>query len=224
MKITTAEQARQLMRELRDEPRHTLLLGSHHAGKTALARRIAAAQPLLTGDDLETAAWLRYGSRLRPAEHAWSPLPWFRAPHHTCSEAAMLGDNFVTKAFRPGEATIAHGGTLFLDEVGEFLPRVLNATLGAVQDGGVDLGTKRAVPRLVIGASVQCQCGYHPQPRCRCSAERLKQWNDNATERLRLDFWQRVVEVQLSPVEAGKLPKLSLPSGAYGEPVLTEAA
>ncbi|MHC4780506.1 MAG: ATP-binding protein [Planctomycetota bacterium] len=221
--ITTARQARQLMRELRDEPQHTLLLGSHGAGKVMVARRIAAAQPLLSGDDLAKAAWLRFGGRLAPAEHAWSPLPCLRAPHYTASLVAMLGN--PDRAWI-GELALAHGGTLLLDEVTEWRQAVLGAALGAVQDGGACLlppdwltgrQPPRALPRLVIGTSVCCPCGWFgsAQRRCACADWRRERWQAETPQRLRLDFWQRVVQVHMPLSELALLPELA--QGPGGE-------
>ena len=103
----------------------------------------------------------------------------FRAPHHTCSRAALLGGGPPGRQ-RPGEVSLAHGGTLLLDDVAEFPRAQFDDVMWAVggrrtylradwAEGGMVKIPSR--PRLVIATAWLCPCGYegNPNRRCECS-------------------------------------------------------
>jgi magnesium chelatase family protein len=98
----------------------------------------------------------------------------FRAPHHTVSEAGLIGGG---DRVRPGEVSLAHRGVLFLDQAGEFSTRCLDA-LGDVLARGESVVQRRertfrlpASPWLVVLGLSPCPCGWAGSRSCRCTAE-----------------------------------------------------
>ena len=104
----------------------------------------------------------------------------FRAPHHTISDAGLLGGGAHPV---PGEVSLAHNGVLFLDELPEFHRNVLEVMRQPLEDGFVTIsrasGTVTFPSRFILIAAMNpCPCGYYGDPRrkCNCSSVRVQQY------------------------------------------------
>jgi len=108
--------------------------------------------------------------RLRAHQSLITTRP-FRAPHHTVSDAGLVGGG---SSPRPGEASLAHTGVLFLDELPEFRRHVLDALRQPIEDGQIVIGRARSSivypARFMLAAAMNpCPCGYHGDGRGRCT-------------------------------------------------------
>jgi magnesium chelatase family protein len=160
---------------------NVLFVGPPGAGKTMLARRLGSILPPLEPEEaLETAVIHSVaGLDERPILAGRRP---FRAPHHTCSTAGLVGGGSPP---RPGEASLAHNGVLFLDELAEFGPASLQALRQPIEDGVVRL--VRAEGRVayparfaLVAAMNPCPCGYlgdAGRHTCRCSETLIAQYH-----------------------------------------------
>jgi magnesium chelatase family protein len=190
-----------------------LMIGPPGTGKTMLAQRITSILPSPTESqalDIATIASAAGGTP--PARLNMVSRP-FRAPHHSATQAALIGGG---TPIRPGEVTLAHGGILFLDELPEFQRSALEA-LRPTMESGIAV-VARAHERvtwpahpLVVAAMNPCPCGYEGDGRrvCICSAERVERYRARVSGPM-LDRFD--MHIALKPVEARALRE-----GARGE-------
>jgi magnesium chelatase family protein len=157
-----------------------IMIGPPGSGKTMLARRFPSILPNLTIDEsLETTKIHSVAGLLTPGQALIAIRP-FRAPHHTVSDAALVGGG---KYPRPGEVSLAHHGVLFLDELPEFKKNVLEVLRQPMEDGRVTISRASMTSTypasfLLAAAMNPCPCGYFSDPRheCTCNPPQIQKY------------------------------------------------
>ena len=187
--------------------------GPHGSGKTMLARRLPTILPDLTFEEaLETTKIYSVMGLLKNGTPLISSRP-FRAPHHTISDAGLIGGGQIPK---PGEVSLAHNGVLFLDESPEFKKNVLEVLRQPVEDGTVTIS--RAASSLnfparfiLVIAFNPCPCGYlgDMKHNCKCTPTQVQRYESRLSGPLldRIDMHLEVPSVpykDMSSADSGE--------------------
>ena len=157
-----------------------LMIGPPGSGKTMLARRLPSIMPPMTLEEaLEVTKLYSISGLLPPMTSIMTVRP-FRAPHHTVSNAGLIGGGSVP---RPGEVSLAHHGVLFLDELPEFKRDVLEVLRQPLEDGVVTIsrasGSLAYPARFTLVAAMNpCPCGFltDPSRQCTCAPSQVQRY------------------------------------------------
>ncbi len=195
---------------------HNLLfLGPPGSGKTMLSSRIPTVLPPLGFDEaLEVTKIYSVAGKLPPDQPLMVTRP-FRSPHHTISDAGLIGGGQYP---RPGELSLAHRGVLFLDELPEFKKHVLEVLRQPLEEGRVTI-SRAAISLeypgdvMLVAAMNPCPCGYLGDERhqCSCSPVQIQRYRSRLSGPL-LDRIDLHVEVPAVPYRDLKQTSGSLDS------------
>jgi magnesium chelatase family protein len=157
-----------------------IMIGPPGSGKTMLAKRVPTILPPLSLEEALETTKIHSVAGLLPADRGLVATRPFRSPHHTISDAALVGGGTIP---RPGEISLAHHGVLFLDELPEFARNVLEVLRQPLEDGHVTISrSKLSVDYpanfMLVCAMNPCPCSYYTDPmkECHCNEQVIQKY------------------------------------------------
>ncbi len=159
-----------------------LMIGPPGSGKTMLAKRIPSILPSLCLEESLETTKIHSVAGLLPSGNAIVAVRPFRSPHHTISDAALVGGGM--NKIRPGEISLSHHGVLFLDELPEFARNVLEVLRQPLEDKRISISrTKMTVEYpanfMLVCSMNPCPCGNFGDPvkECTCTPQQIQRYS-----------------------------------------------
>ncbi len=194
---------------------NVIMIGPPGSGKTMLAKRIPSVLPPLTlNEALETTKIHSVAGKMKGMASLISRRP-FRSPHHTVSDAALVGGGSNPQ---PGEISLAHNRVLFLDELPEFKRTVLEVLRQPLEERKIAISRARVAVEfpanfMLIASMNPCPCGYynHPEKECVCPPGSVQRYLNKISGPLldRIDLHVEVTPVSFDQMTSERIPESS---------------
>ncbi len=193
-----------------------LMIGPPGSGKSMLAKRIPTIIPAMTLEEAIETTKIHSICGLLDTAHAFVTTRPFRSPHHTISDAGLLGGSANPT---PGEVSLSHNGVLFLDELPEFKRSTLEVLRQPIEEGRVTISRaagSMTFPSefMLVSAMNPCPCGYFGdlQRECRCSPNTVQKYRQRISGPLldRIDIHVEVPAVHYKDISSKVAGEASL--------------
>jgi magnesium chelatase family protein len=192
-----------------------LLIGPPGSGKTMLAKRLPTILPPMTFDEALETTKIHSVAGILPPHSALVSIRPFRSPHHTISDAALVGGGTIP---RPGEISLSHHGVLFLDELPEFARNVLEVMRQPLEDSKVTISrSKMSVDYpanfMLVCAMNPCPCGNYGSSvqECTCTPIQIQKYVGKISGPLldRIDIHVEVPTVKYTELSSKRIGESS---------------
>jgi len=192
-----------------------IMTGPPGSGKSMMAKRLVTILPVLTPEEAMEVAEIYSVLGLVKGRDNYPGLRPFRSPHHTISDAGLVGGG---PRPAPGEISMAHNGVLFLDELPEFRRNVLEVLRQPLEDGRVSIaraGMNAVYPArfMLVAAMNPCPCGYLSDPvtECTCTPVQIRKYRSKISGPLldRIDIQIEVPRIAYRELRAANRPESS---------------